>query len=205
MKAIGICGSPREGNTEIYIKEVLNALDEREHETIYLPLKLMNIAPCEGCYKCVKEGKCVIKDDFQAVFNHMVEADCIIMGSPVYNGSITPKLKALMDRAGFSARWMKNDMTATADGYNWSEMVFSRKLFAPITVARKTGQTFALAQLMLWAQVNDFITVGSNYWTVGSAGTSGQINAKEDEEGMSIMAHLADNLDFIMNRLTSKP
>ena len=117
MKAIGICGSPREGNTEIYIREVLKTLDDRKHETVYLPLKLLNIAPCEGCYKCVKEGKCVIKDDFQAVFNHMVEADCIIMGSPVYNGSITPKLKALMDRAGFSARWMKNAMQTTPVSY----------------------------------------------------------------------------------------
>ena len=78
-------------------------------------------------------------------------------------------------------------------------MVFSRKLFAPVTVARKTGQTFALAQLTLWAQVNDFITVGSNYWTVGTAGASGSVNAHEDAEGMSILAHLSDNLDYLLN------
>lgn len=201
MKAIGICGSPREGNTEIYINEVLSALSEQGHDTLYLPLKLLEISPCTGCYRCVKEGICVIEDDFQAIFNHMVESDCIIMGSPVYNGSITPKLKALMDRAGFSARWMKNTMETKEESYSWSDMVFSRKIFAPITVARKTGQTFALAQMMLWAQVNDFITVGSNYWTVGSAGTSGKINAREDEEGMSIMAHLADNIHYLLSKL----
>ena len=201
MKAIGICGSPREGNTEIYIKKVLSELSKADHDTLYLPIRLLDIAPCEGCYQCVKEGRCVIKDDFQAVFKHMAEADCLVIGSPVYNGSITPKLKSILDRAGFSARWMKNELKTSGNSYQWGKMVFSGKLFAPITVARKTGQTFALAQLMLWAQVNDLITVGSNYWTVGTAGTSGSVNADEDAEGMSIMTHLAENLNFLLTRI----
>lgn len=199
MKILGICGSPREGNTEIYIKSVLDQLAERGHQTYYIPLKSLSIGQCEGCYGCVKALKCTIEDDFQSVFAHMIDADCIVMGSPVYNGSITPRLKALMDRAGFSARWMKNELKTAEGSYNWGQMVFSRKLFAPVTVARKTGQTFALAQLTLWAQVNDFITVGSNYWTVGTAGASGCVNAHEDAEGMSILAHLSDNLDYLLN------
>lgn len=201
MKILGICGSPREGNTEIYIKSVLDQLAERGHQTYYIPLRPLKIEQCEGCYGCVKALKCIVEDDFQSVFAQMVDADCIVVGSPVYNGSITPRLKALLDRAGFSARWMKNNLKTDAGNYNWGQMVFSRKLFAPITVARKTGQTFALAQLTLWAQVNDFITVGSNYWTVGTAGASGSVNAHEDAEGMSIMTHLAENLDDLLKRI----
>jgi hypothetical protein len=45
------------------------------------------------------------------------------------------------------------------------------------------------------------VLVGSNYWTVGTAGTSGLVNASEDEEGTSIMAHLVENLDFLGKRL----
>ena len=204
MKALGICGSPREGNTEAYIKTVLGHLGEEGHETLYIPLRLLKIAPCEGCYRCVKEGKCVIEDDFQSVFQKMVESDCLVVGSPVYNGSMTAKLKALLDRAGFSARWMKNEMTTNSAQYEWGKMVFSGKLFAPIAVARKTGQTFTLAQLMLWAQVNDFLIAGSNYWTVGHAGTSGSVNASEDSEGMSIMTHLAENLNYVSKKLYDK-
>ncbi len=149
----------------------------------------------------LKEKKCVIEDDFNMIFNAMSDADCIIVGSPVYNGSITPRLKAVLDRAGFSARWVNNDLKTKKGKYDWGEMVFSKKLFAPITVARKTGQTFALAQLALWASVNDMLMVGSNYWTVGTAGTSGLVNASEDEEGNSIMNHLVENLHYVGERL----
>ena len=72
-------------------------------------------------------------------------------------------------------------------GAKWS---FQENSSPPITVARKTGQTFALAQMALWASVNDMVLVGSNYWTVGTAGTSGLVNASEDEEGESIMRHI---------------
>ncbi|WP_432407712.1 flavodoxin family protein [Wukongibacter sp. M2B1] len=203
MKVLGICGSPRVGNTEYYIKVVLEELKEKGFEAEYIRLRNKSISQCEGCYGCIENKKCVVEDDFQEIFNKMLEADGFIVGSPVYNGSITPRLKALLDRAGFSARWMKNDLETSGGKYDWGQMPFSRKIFAPITVARKTGQTFAFAQLALWATVNDFIITGSNYWTVGSAGTSGSVNANEDTEGISIMQHLAGNIDYVIKKLKS--
>lgn len=201
MKVLGLCGSPRVGNTEYYINVVLDELKEKGLEVELIRLRDKNITQCEGCYGCIENKKCVIEDDFHDIFNKMIEADGLIVGSPVYNGSITPRLKALLDRAGFSARWMKNDLETNAGKYDWGQMPFSRKIFAPITVARKTGQTFAFAQLTLWATVNDFIITGSNYWTVGSAGTSGSVNAHEDTEGISIMKHLASNIDYVIKKL----
>jgi len=201
MNVIGICGSPRAGNTEYYINVVLEGLKKKGFKTEFISLRDRSINQCEGCYGCIENKKCVVEDGFQEVFNKMLKADALIVGSPVYNGSITPRLKALLDRAGFSARWMKNDMKTSDGKYDWGQMPFSRKVFAPITVARKTGQTFAYAQLALWAAVNDFIITGSNYWTVGSAGTSGSINANEDTEGISIMEHLAGNIDYVIKKL----
>lgn len=203
MKVLGICGSPRVGNTEYYINVVLEELKKKGIEVEFIRLKDRKINQCEGCYGCIKNKKCVIEDDFQEIFYKMIEADGLIVGSPVYNGSITPKLKALLDRSGFSSRWMKNDLKTQDGKYDWGKMPFSRKVFAPITVARKTGQTFSFAQLALWAAVNDFIITGSNYWTVGSAGTSGSINANEDTEGISIMKHLAENIDYVIKKLKS--
>lgn len=203
MKILGLCGSPREGNTKYYIEYVLEILKNKGFEVELVKLKDFNITQCEGCYGCIENKSCVIDDDFHEVFNKMIEADGILLGSPVYNGSITPRIKALMDRAGFSSRWMKNDLDTDKGKYSWGQMPFSRKVIAPITVARKTGQTFAYAQIALWAAVNDFIIVGSNYWTVGSAGTSGSVNASEDTEGISIMEHLAENMDFVISKLNS--
>ncbi len=201
MNVIGLCGSPREGNTEYYVRGVLGDLAELGHQTEFIKLNPLDIEQCQGCYGCIKRKKCVLEDDFDMVFQAMSQADCIVVGSPVYNGSITPRLKAVLDRAGFSARWVNNKMETKKGKYDWGQMVFSRKLFAPITVARKTGQTFALAQMALWASVNDMVLVGSNYWTVGTAGTSGLVNASEDEEGESIMRHLVENLDYLGAKL----
>lgn len=201
MKVLGVCGSPRVGNTEHYINVVLEELKKRDFDIEFVRLRDKSISQCEGCYGCIKNKKCIIEDDFQGIFNKMIEADGLIVGSPVYNGSVTPRLKALLDRAGFSSRWMKNDLKTSEGKYDWGQMPFSRKVFAPITVARKTGQTFAFAQLSLWATVNDFIITGSNYWTIGSAGTSGSVNANEDTEGISIMNHLAENIDYVIKKL----
>jgi multimeric flavodoxin WrbA len=198
---LGLSGSPREGNTNYYVQRVLDDLSGRGHTTQFIHLKDKRIEGCTGCYGCVEAKRCVVDDDFQEIFDAMVGADALVVGTPVYNGSMTPKLKALLDRAGFSARWMKNELASGGSKYDWGEMTFSKKLFAPLTVARKTGQTFALAQLYLWGSVNDLITVGSNYWNVGTAGTGGAKDAAEDEEGHSITAHLAENLDYLLNKL----
>jgi len=48
----------------------------------------------------LKEKKCVISDDFQEFANKYLEADGIIMGSPVYHLSITAQLKSALDRLG---------------------------------------------------------------------------------------------------------
>ena len=202
MKVLAICGSPREnGNTEYFTKVVLSKLEEEGIEVEFISLIGKKIEECTGCYSCVKLADCEIEDDFQEVFEKMIEADAILLASPVYHGSITAKLKALLDRAGFTGRWLANEMKAKSNSYEWKGSVFSRKLVAPITVARRTGQTFAFSQLMLWATVNDCIVVGSNYWNVGTAGTSGKRDAENDKEGIGIMEHLASNIAYLLKKI----
>ena len=57
-----------------------------------------NIKYCAGCNCCLKEGFCIIDDDFNAVFTRLMKADGIIVGSPVYANAPTAQLKTLMDR-----------------------------------------------------------------------------------------------------------
>lgn len=202
MKVIGISGSPREeGNTEFFIKAALQQLENQGISVEFIRLKDKKIDECSGCYSCTKEKACRIKDDFQEVFKKMIEADGIILGSPVYHSSITPKLKALLDRAGFLGRWVSNEMKKESDSYEWNGTAFSGKIVAPITVARRAGQNFTFAQLLLWATVNDCIVVGSHYWNVGVAGKGGNIDADKDMEGIGIMKHLGDNIAHVIKQL----
>lgn len=192
MKLLAICGSPREhGNTEHYLNTVLEEARKLGAETSLIWLGDKNIQGCKGCYGCVKAKHCVTEDDFQEVFSAMARSDGILLGSPVHHSSVTSEMKALLDRAGFSGRWAVNEMQAKDNNYEWKGCIFSGKVVAPVTVARRAGHNFAFAQLLLWAACVDCIIVGNTYWNVGLAGKGGAMDAAEDKEGVDIMKGLA--------------
>lgn len=56
--------------------------------------------PCDGCNYCEKSGKCKNRD-LDAFFKSFEEADLIIVSSPVYNGTFTAPVKAIIDRFQF--------------------------------------------------------------------------------------------------------
>lgn len=147
MKVLGLGGSPREGNTEYYVRKVLDDLSELGHQSQFIKLNPLSVEQCQGCYGCIKRKKCVIEDDFDMIFQAMAEADCIVVGSPVYNGSITPRLKAVLDRAGFSARWVNNKLETKKGKYDWGEMVFSRKLLHQLPLLEKQDRHLRLLSL----------------------------------------------------------
>lgn len=203
MKVLGICGSPRiNGNTEYFINVALDEIKKYGIETEIVRLGEKEVKPCKGCYGCVEAKKCTQQgDDFEEIFEKMLEADGIIVGSPVYNSAATPNIKALLDRAGFVARWAANAMKERSENYEWKGSAFSGKVAAPITVARRSGQSMAFAQLLLALTVNDFIVVGSNYWNVGVAGKGGARDAENDTEGIGIMKHMAENMAHVLKKL----
>lgn len=203
MKVVGITGSPREkSNTEFFVQYTLNALEIHGIETEIINLRDKKIHHCTGCYACIEAKACTLpKDDFDEVFNKMIEADGILVGSPVYNSSSTAITKALLDRAGFLGRWINNDMKSKSESYQWKGTAFSGKVAAPITVARRAGQNFTFAELLLWMTVNDLIVIGSHYWNVGVAGKGGAVDADEDQEAKSILNHLAENMAHVIKQL----
>lgn len=199
LKVIAICGSPRiESNTEYFTQYTLDRIAAQGVDTELINMREHNVQPCVGCYKCSENAECAQKDDFEELFDKMRQADGIILGSPVYHGAVTPQLKALLDRAGFLSRWVANKM---ASEYDFSSSVFSKKVGAAITVARRAGYMTAFSELLLWYTVNDFIVVGSGYWSMGIAGKGGAVNAEEDTEGLLTLDHLADNMVHVVKQL----
>ncbi|HWR30334.1 MAG TPA: flavodoxin family protein [Negativicutes bacterium] len=181
MKAIAICGSPREGgNTEYYLKTILSELAQKGIETEFVPMRDKTVKPCRGCYGCLQQKKCVQDDDFEPIFEKMEQADIIVIGSPVYVGKPTSLLQALLERVTFSAR---------ASG-----RMLSGKVGAPVTVARRAGQVYAFGELLLWYFINDMVIPGSMYWNVAVAGAKGAKDAENDLEGVEIMKYTAANL-----------
>ncbi len=202
MKVLGVCGSPRgKGNTEYLVNYVLDHLSARGAETELVTLHDKSIAPCKSCYECIKSKDCSTGDDFQGIFDRICKADALIMGSPVHHAGVSAKLKSLLDRTGFVSRWIGSEMKDVDESYQWKGTALSRKVFAPLTTGRRTGHTFALAQLLLWGSVNDLIIVSADYWPMAVAGKGGAVDAESDQEGLTIMEHLADNVYFLLDKL----
>jgi multimeric flavodoxin WrbA len=99
LKIMGIVCSPRkEGNTEILINEALKKVKEHGANTKLIRISDMTISPCDGCESCHQDGECRIKDDMQGLYRKLLEADGIILGSPVYFWSINSQAKTFIDR-----------------------------------------------------------------------------------------------------------
>jgi len=183
---IGIVGSPGiSGNTEILVAETLKTIAEGNIKTELIRLADKEIKPCDACLSCRKTGECRIKDDFQEIFDKMMKADGIILASPVYFGSTTPQIMALIDRAGY---------ISGAKG-----RVFENKVGGPIVVARRAGQNFTLAQLLFFFMQQGMIVPGSTYWNIAFGIEKG--NVLSDEEGLRTIRNFAKKMVWLIKRL----
>lgn len=189
--ALAISGSPRRnGNTETLLQRCLDRLQTQGIPGQLISLAGKTIHGCAACGGCkeAKDETCPGQsgDDFASIFQSMVKADIIIVGSPVYFGSATPELMALLDRAGY---------VAGANG-----KLFSRKIGGPVAVARRAGQNFTYAQLLFWYMINDMIVPGSTYWNVATARNPGEV--LQDQEALETVDRFADNLAWLAGKLS---
>ena len=190
MKAVLISGSPRKNsNTETLAAQCASRLEKDSIETEVIALRGKKLKGCKACGTCrkTKDLTYAIKnDDFHDIFKKMQDADIIVVGSPVYFGSATPEIMALLDRAGYVSRGNGN--------------IFSRKIGGAIAVARRAGHNFTFGQLLYWFLINDMIVPGSSYWNVAIAGGAGDV--KNDEEGVKTIERFAENLAWLAKKLS---
>jgi len=185
MKAIGIVGSPREnGNTEILTRHTLKAIEEEGLDTELIRLAGLDIRPCDACRVCREGEPCPIDDDLLPIYTKMKEADAVILASPVYFGSATAQIKALMDRTGYMS---------------YDTRPFAGKVGGPLVVARRAGQNFTFAQLMYWFHILGFFMPGSSYWNIAFGREKGEVEG--DEEGLRTAWNFGKNIAFLVKKL----
>lgn len=101
MKVVAFNGSPRKGgNTEICLNLIGEELSKQgiELEIIQVGTRAK---PCTACYQCLErgDGHCIQTDEVNGWIDKMVEADGIILASPVYYGGIAGGMKCFLDRS----------------------------------------------------------------------------------------------------------
>ena len=190
MKVIAINGSPRqEGNTFHLLRHVLKELDEEGIENEVIQLADKKIRGCLACYKCFsnQDGHCSVKDDLNPILDEMKAADGIIFGSPTYVSSVTPEIKALMDRAC---------LVSTANGG-----MFTRKIGASVVAVRRAGSVSAFDTLNHFFLYSQMIIPGSSYWNMGIGLQPGDVES--DAEGLTIMSNLGKNMAWLLKKLNA--
>jgi len=100
IRVLGLCGSPREGSTDYVLKRALEfARSLGDVGTEFISVRGKRINFCLHCDYCVRTKKgCVQKDDMAEIYRSMESADAWIVATPVYQGSVSGQLKAVMDR-----------------------------------------------------------------------------------------------------------
>ena len=94
-----ISSSPRRnGNSDLLCDEFIKGALEAGNkvEKVFLADKKINV--CLGCGACYNTSKCIQKDDMVDLNDKMVEADVIVLATPVYFYSMAGQLKVLIDR-----------------------------------------------------------------------------------------------------------
>jgi multimeric flavodoxin WrbA len=106
VKVLGIYGSPRRGgNTEILLEESLKGAEKEGAKVERLYLSDFAITPCKECHGCDTIGKCILLDDMEKIYPKLLEADVLILASPIFFYGVTAWAKALIDRS--QALWAK--------------------------------------------------------------------------------------------------
>lgn len=98
-KVLVLSASPRKnGNSDTLCNEFIKGAIESGNNAEKIFLRDRKINYCTGCGACFSTHKCVFKDDMEEILNKMIEADVIVMSTPVYFYSMDAQLKTLIDR-----------------------------------------------------------------------------------------------------------
>jgi multimeric flavodoxin WrbA len=189
MKVTAFNGSARKnGNTALLVHAVFEELQKEGIATELIQLAEKSISGCIACYQCFenKDQHCAVdNDDVNDLVDKMIQSDGIILASPTYFSDVTSEMKALIDRAGMTAR--AND-----------EM-FRRKVGAAVVVHRRGGAVHTFDTINHFFLISQMIIPGSDYWNFAVGRNIGE--AEKDDEGISTMKILGRNMAWLLKKL----
>ncbi|MBI4595417.1 MAG: flavodoxin family protein [Candidatus Tectomicrobia bacterium] len=186
MKVVAFNGSPRkDGNTTILINHVFRELEKEGIQTELSSMAGREIRGCIACYKCFenKDRRCAVKNDSANEYiEKMIEADGIVLGSPVYFNDVTSEMKALIDRAGFVSR---------ANGG-----MYRNKVGAAVVALRRNGAVYTIDSMNHFFLAGEMIIVGRG---IGIGRDKGDV--EKDEEGIQSAKSLGKRMAWLIKKL----
>ena len=185
MKALAINGSSRkDGNTADMLNVVLAELGKEGYETEHVQLAGSTVNACKASFGCAGRGNCVFGNDiFQELYDKMVKADAIILGSSTYSADVSSTLKAVIERASV--------VSDTNPG------MFRHKVGGAVAVARRAGAMNAIDTINHFFLNKEMFVAGSTYWNIAYGRLPGE--AMKDEEAVANMKNLGQNIAWLLS------
>jgi len=183
MKILAINTSPRKGKTTSFALkcalESAAAFDARI-QTELIELGGLDIRHCTGCGACERPLTCSRNDDFMPLVPRLADPEIggVIIGTPVYMGSMTGLCKNFLDRAVMLRR----------AGFRWGNVVGGA---LAVGEARNGGQelTIQAVHAALFVQNMVIVNDGPPYAHYGATLVSGDPGGIEDDEFGQVTAH----------------
>ena len=185
MKVVAINGSPRKGGNVSQCLDIMAKEFVREGIEFEVLQPGPRVHPCMACYHCLEKGTlhCVQNDDMvNEIIDKCIEADGIILASPVYHGAIAGSMKCVMDRV----------MLAAGCGENQ----FHHKVGAAFCTLRRSGGMETYQQLLGIMDAMEMVSVTADYWGAVHGADPGE--AMQDIEGTEVVAKLARNIAWMV-------
>lgn len=186
MLILGLNGSPnKDGNTKFLLEKVLEKAAELGAKTEILEVpELLQSAKHSFCSVCSNpcSGACYKGTKLEEAFELMKKADGLVLGSPVYFGTLTGQLKAFFDK------------TRKLRG----EKAFYNKIAAGVTVATSKygGQETTMKALHDIMLVHGMTIVADGYSEddCGHHGVCAHRPAKDDDFAIKRASILAKRI-----------
>jgi len=184
MKVLLVNGSPRsEGCTYTALREVAGALEKNGFGTEMFQIGTKPVHGCLNCGKCRMSDRCAIGDElYNELLDKIMDADGVIIGSPVYFSGPNGALCALLDRVFFSSMGK-----------------FAHKPAACIVSCRRGGASAAFDRLNKYFTISQMPVVSSQYWNAVHGFTPDDV--RRDLEGLQIMRTLGNNMAWLIKNI----
>ena len=107
MRVMAFNGSPRKKwNTATLLEKVLEGVESKGWDTELIHLYDLTFKGCTSCFACKTSGhesygRCAMNDDLTPILKKIEEVDAMILGSPIYYGTVSGEMKSFMERLLF--------------------------------------------------------------------------------------------------------
>lgn len=95
-----LSASPRKGgNSDLLCDQFMKGAREAGHQVEKIFLGDKTIAYCIGCETCMQNGGvCIQDDDMDEILQKMIDADVLVLATPVYFYTMAAQMKTVIDR-----------------------------------------------------------------------------------------------------------